>query len=171
MKKLFALVAIILAASFGQTAQAHVMVTDDTKTKGAILHINPDDNPIAGQPSTLFFDMQSASLDRNVVVKLTIDGEGKRHEVKAKTNGTLATFTHTFPTQGVYTLTFLATTDNQKYTFTQTWRVSRGTATSAINMPHHAWAQVVLIGSGVGLAVLVVIMLGRWRDIWHQSTF
>lgn len=171
MRYLLIGLAVLLAAVSSQPAHAHTLIADDSKTKGAILHLTPDDDPIAGQPSTLFFDVQNTATDTDAVVTLTVKKDGEQAEVQAKLDGSLATFDYTFPSQGVYSLVFSVPSSDRTYTFTVDWRVSRGVVASALDTPRHTWAEMALLASGVGLALLVVTMLGRWRYIWRQSTF
>ncbi len=171
MKKLAALVIIFAVVFSSQPVNAHILITDDSRTKGAVLHISPDDDPIAGQPSTIFFDIQNTALSENATTTLTISKDGEQNEVTAKLDGSLATFEYTFSAQGMYKLSFQVTSGEQAYTFTQPWRISRGHTTSALDTPRHIWAEIALLASGISFALLVIVMLGRWRHIWKQSTF
>jgi len=170
MKKLVGIfiVAIVVAALYGQSASAHVLITDTTNTKGAILHITPDDDPIAGDAATLYFDMQGAGE----AVSMTItDAAGVVETSTAKVNGSLATSTYTFPAQGVYRLTFTEKVNDKKYTFVHSQRVSRGVTASALDTPLYPWAELLLIASGVAFAVLVIVAFNRRKTIARHSTF
>jgi hypothetical protein len=173
MKRFF--VGIILAACLficSQPVSAHVLVTDDTKTKGAILHIIPDDDPAAGEEATFYFDTQDNLLDANSSVKLTVKNTtGTIQAVDTKIDGSLVTAQYIFPTQGVYELTFIATSNDKKYTFTQSQRVSRGVSVGALNQPTHTWAEVMLLTSGIGFMLLLIFAFNKRKDIAKRSTF
>lgn len=64
---LVALVGVLTIMSFSQKAYAHVLVSDESNTVGAVLHITPDDDPIAGESAHIFFDVQ----DKNSLAALT----------------------------------------------------------------------------------------------------
>lgn len=165
---------LIVAACFMPVseASAHVLVMDETKTTGAVLHIIPDDDPIAGQPSSLYFDMQDALTRDDVVVELLIsNSRGDSEIVETKRSGSLVTATYTFPAQGVYGLTYTVTSGDEAYTFRQAQRVSRGISSVTLEQPFHAWAQVLLAISVFGLAIVAIVAFNRRKEIAEQSTF
>lgn len=150
-------------------AAAHVLVIDEAKTVGAILHINPDDDPIAGESSQLIFDIQSRSITNQThetTLKIT-DNQGRAEEVPAKLTGSTASATYTFPAQGIYRLelTALAKDENDSLTFAHTQRVSRGVAGSALDEPSHAWAEIALIASACSFFVLLIVGFNRRKEI------
>lgn len=168
MKYLLAVVVIAFATFFvSHDAKAHVLVTDQTGKNGAILHIVPDDDPIAGKEATLFFDTQNNLLEDTSKVSLTIsrDGSGESVSVETKVDGSLVSVNYTFSTQGVYQLRY----EINGYVFEQSIRVSRGSTDTVINT-QHTWAEGLLIGCGVLLASLVIVAWNRRKDIARQST-
>lgn len=170
MKRLL-FVMLVMTGLFMLTpsAQAHVLVTDQSGAEGAILHINPDDDPVAGQSSVLFFDAQNNLLN-NSVVKLTIENqEGLKEVVDGKISGSLATIDYTFPVQGVYKLTFVVSSGQKDYTFVQDWRVARGDTASASGEPHYAWAEVLLLASGIGFGLLVILAINHRAGLKNYS--
>ncbi len=155
-----------------QASYAHVLITDETKTKGAILHIIPDDDPIAGEESTLYFDTQNQLSESDSSVKLVIKNNAMEEQaIEMKVDGSLATANYTFPSQGIYNLTFTIKSNNQSYVFNQTQRVSRGISNSPLSKPTYAWAEILLIASGMSFAVLGIIFINRRNDIAKHSTF
>src|SRR5690606_41986940 len=66
-----------------------------TGTKGAIVHIIPDDDPIAGQESELYFDMQDKLPTGSSVVLNIQDNNGGTKQVSTKIDGSLATSKYT----------------------------------------------------------------------------
>jgi len=153
-----------------QSTFAHVLVTDETKTKGAILHIIPDDDPVAGEEATLYFDTQEQLSDAKV--ELTIENAfGDATKVETSKDGSLVTAKYTFPVQGVYSVAFTLVSDDARYVFNQSQRVSRGLSTSTLTQPSYAWAEVLLLASGICFAVLIIIATNRRKDIAKHSTF
>lgn len=168
--KLLILVAAIALLVTGQPASAHVLISDETGSKGAILHIIPDDDPVAGQKATLFFDTQNDLLSDRSNVKLTIKNDsGEQVDVPTKTSGSLATADYLFPAQGHYTLTYAIAANGKTVTFVQSQRVSRGTIGSALDRPTYTWAELLTIGSSIGLALLAVAMINHRKEIAQHS--
>lgn len=63
---------LILPAS----VSAHVLITDKNNQIGSVLHITPDDDPIAGQPSALYFDIESKNVSTdNYSFSLNVSGK------------------------------------------------------------------------------------------------
>ena len=153
-----------------QATFAHVLVTDDTKTKGAILHIIPDDDPVAGEEATLYFDTQEQLSDARVELMIE-NTSGDATKVETSKDGSLVTAKYTFAVQGAYSVTFTVISDDARYVFTQSQRVSRGVSTSTLARPSYAWAEVLLLASGICFAVLIIIALNRRKDIARHSTF
>lgn len=152
-------------------ATAHVLITDTTRTKGAVLHITPDDDPVADKPSTLYFDLQELG-EGDKRVRLTVtDAAGQSAQIPMQVSGTLATASYIFPVQGAYKLAFTVKDDGKTYTFKQSQRVSRGLTDSALNKPAYSWAEALLLSSVIGLALLAIVVFNRRKDIARQSTF
>ncbi len=163
---LIALLAVALLPV--HAAYAHVFISDTTNTQGAIIHINPDDDPVAGQPSTLYFDTQTPQTAAELTVENT---DGLHEKIKGTTDGSLAVYTCTFPAQGVYNLTFTTTANNKTLTFRYDQRVSRGTIASATYQPTYPWAEALFIASCIGLALIVIVAFNRRKAIAKHSTF
>jgi hypothetical protein len=160
-----------------QRASAHVLITDNTGSIGAILHVMPDDDPIAGEPSTLFFDIQSQSFSRHrhkVSLAITNDESGTT-QVPVKLTGSSVSATYTFPTQGVYKLALTAEAQDaanaHAHTFTHTQRVSRGVAGGALDKPTHAWAEAALVACACSFAILMLVGINRRKEIKTYSKF
>ena len=169
--KIGAFILALIASVFfvSHAASAHVLITDGTNKMGAVLHIIPDDDPVAGEPATLYFDMQT---NENPTVELRIQNKsGNNETLTMKVDGALATIEYTFPSQGVYELTFNVKTSSSVYTFTQSQRISRGVSSSALDQPDYAWAQVALITSVVGVLVLIILAVNNRKEIAKHSTF
>lgn len=164
---LFTLTLITLQTS---SAQAHVLISDQTKGKAIILHVTPDDDPIAGQPAMFFFDMQNQTLSADGTVRLTVrDASGTRQTVQVESDGSLTTAEYIFPARGVYTLIYQVGLGENAYIFEYTQRVSRGTVGGVLDEPAPAWADALLLFSVIGLAVLIIVAWNRRAAIKLNS--
>lgn len=146
------------------SSKAHVLITDQTNTIGGVLHINPDDDPIAGEPAILFLDPQ---ISEEVIdsMQLTIrDADGTEIVVDDS-------FTYIFPTQGVYELVFAVNSSGYNYIFTHTQLVSRGVSSSVLDKPSFIWAEVLVLSSAIGFILLAMFVLNYRKEIRAQSTF
>lgn len=175
MKKLLVVGSIGLMAGLCvmiQDAYAHVLIRDISGSKGAILHIIPDDDPIAGKKATIFFDMQNTT---NSIHKATLDiTRQNSHEtvsVKTALDGSLITADFIFPRQGVYLLKYQIEVGSETYIFEQSTRISRGVAVGAVDKTRHTWAEGLLVACGTVFAVLLIVAFNRRRDILEQSKF
>ncbi len=152
-----------------QSASAHVFIRDTTGTVGTVLHVVPDDDPIAGQEANLFFDIQTggnAISSAKLVVTDTASSESV--EVPVETNTSAVTATYTFPSQGAYRLE-LSFVSNRTYTISYTLRVSRGTIGRAVEQPSHTWVQAALVFSLSSAAALIIVALNHRKDIARLS--
>lgn len=162
------IVALLCALIPAQLVFAHVLITDDTGTYGAILHIDPADNPVAGQSATLILDTQQLTGSTTIAIS---DTTGHTTTLAARTVGSMAEVHYTFPSQGVYSLVFTVHRGHQAYTFRESQLVSQGTVAQPLAQVHHEWARALLVASLAGLGLLIAILLGRWHMIAHQSTY
>lgn len=172
MRRLLGLLAVAwLAVQPAGMAQAHVVITDQTHQLGGILHVSPDDDPVAGQSSNLFFDLQSSFSGQTPSAKLEItDDRFRQANVPAVVVGSTVSSDYTFPSQGVYLVRLTLTSGAQSYVFDYSQRVSRGTAGSPLDQPVYGWAQALLIFGAAGLAVVAIVVYNRWAAIRKQST-
>jgi hypothetical protein len=149
------------------TASAHVFISDQAHEQGAVLHINPDDDPIAGQQANLFFDLQGI---RPGEAALTVtDAAGTAANIPVQISGSSVSANYTFPAQGVYQLDLQAGTTAKTYNFSYAQRVSRGTAAGPLDQSEPLWADLLLYGGAVGIVLLAVVAAGRWREIVKNS--
>lgn len=168
MKKILFILLLTTITLQHQNAQAHVLITDDTNSIGAVLHISPDDDPVAGEPATFHLDLQNQRAEpRSIELKIRdVSGRNPGAEVDLGTS-----FSYRFPSQGVYELVFIATTESSSYTFTHSQLVSRGIAGGALEKPTYAWAEILLLTGGIGFILTVIIIFNRRKEIARQSTF
>lgn len=144
MRKYIALLIVFCAClvSFKGSAEAHLLATSGDV--GAVLHIDPEDNPVAGEPTHFFFSMKDTSSRFSVngcscsfVVKangkeLVRDRLGASSVLNTQEIGT----SYTFPARNVYQVILegqpLATDGFQPFTLTFDVRVDQGTTVGAL---------------------------------------
>lgn len=159
---LCALVCIIVAPS----VQAHVLIADDQNRVGAVLHITPDDDPIAGELSSIFFDIQNNAVsDKSHSFTLTVlPDNGERVYVPITPAGSMVSAAYAFPSQGLYELILLAEpldTSTKSLSFRQSQWVSRGEVVKAPLQYTHIWAEVGLVASVCSLLVIGIIVFNK----------
>lgn len=163
--------ALLLVAVFSQQASAHVVVNSIDKSNSAILHIIPDDDPIAGEVVNLMFDTQAGFLSDASKVTLAIHDTSSQKEdtVETRRDGSLVSADYTFPTQGTYLIRYSVTTNGVTYVFEQDMRVSRGLQGSNQVEQKYTWAEGLLIVAGILFLVLVIIGWNKRHDIFAYS--
>lgn len=170
-------VAVFIAGLAGlllaQGAMAHVFIRDQAGSMGAILHITPDDDPIAGRKATLLLDIQDITLDNTSTAVLSVErvGHSESALVPAKIDGALIVTDYVFPSQGVYQLRYDITSQGSVYAFEYITRIARGVADDAPAGQRYASAEGLLIGCGVLLLCLGIVAWNRRGDIVKQSVF
>lgn len=167
-----AVVALILVPI---PTSAHVLISDTDRQVGAVLHINPDDDPIAGEPSGLFFDIQNTDVSHdNYSFSLTVtDSDGEQTPVPITVSGSTVSASYVFPHQAAYTIVLKAEpTDTAMKTlyFEQAQRVSRGVIHGSVSTPTHAWAEMGLVAGGCSLLVIGVIGYNKRKEIYTYAT-
>ena len=160
---IIATLAILPVVVMPATASAHVLKTDGAI--GAILHIQPDDNPTAGKPVsyTLSFNNGAGGFrlsDCNCAVTVLKNGKMIGTKSLAAASGSLSTNTYTFPQAGVYTLRVSGTPKGdggfQPFTFSYDVRVGGGPAAMQ-PMPMLLWV-------GMAMAVGLVLLAAYATD-------
>lgn len=165
---LVALTAVIL---FSTPTYAHVLIRDDANSTSAILHITPEDNPIAGEESKIYFSLSNQSLQGSMVgITITNQDTGKSDTVQTRASSTSVSTEYTFTTRGVYDIK-LKIGGKKAYSFSHTQRVSRGIGKDTAKTPDYPLASALLILSVAGLLLIVAIFVNRRRAINAQSHF
>lgn len=161
---------LCLTMARGKT-YAHVLITDTTKSRGAILHFSPNDEPIAGQQSVLMLDMQNRlpASGSKAIVEISQVDNSQLQIIEAIITDSLAIFNYTFPSPGVYDLSFTVTTTENSYTYKYSQRVS-GSTDMPDTSQRHRWAELLLIASTIGLALTLIVMVNRRQEISSQSS-
>ena len=131
MKKILLLLLVtFLFLSTPKPAEAHFLATDGSI--GAILHVDPNDSPVAGSQASFFFDFkdkQNKFKPENCNCTFEIDANGKtifyQNLFQNNSNPSLsnASVFYTFPTINVYEIKVIGTpvTPHAFQPFTLVW--------------------------------------------------
>lgn len=166
MKRFLLILAVCLAALPG-TAAAHVLIGDETRSVGAILHITPDDDPVAGEQSSIAFiiEGQAVSNKTHAFTLHAIDGQNQKSYISIQANGSTITAAYAFPVQGVYELILVAeplTGRGKTLTFRHDQLVARGEAAEATdNVAASLGAQLGLITALTALLIIIATVYSR----------
>ena len=163
MKKPFKLFFVSVLLFSALHASAHVLKTDGTI--GAVLHVDPNDQPSAGSVSTFFFDLTDTSKRFAVadcLCTFTINAGGK--EVFAQPVASLDPISYTFADPGVYTVTLAGAPRDgsgfQPFSLPYDIRVERGDAQPAETESTGFWGEhglhFVLFGGAILVAGFIV---------------
>jgi hypothetical protein len=163
-KFLLALVACVYL--FGGSAHAHVLIADDQRQMGAVLHITPDDDPIAGEPSTISIAIQQTGISEEThAYRLHISSDqGQEGDVPLQVAKGSVTASYVFPSRGVYRLIFTLeplSGKGQTVTFRQAQRISRGDSAGTLQTATSLWARLALTGSVCGLLVIGFVVFNK----------
>jgi hypothetical protein len=166
---------VLLAFGFQGIAWAHVLVVDHQSNIAAVLHSNPDDDPVAGQTSQLFFDVQDAKSNAHIpyaAYQLVVgDESGNKIFVVTHAYGSTVSAEYTFPSQGLYQLSLRSNPAYyglQKVSLDTSLRVSRG-AGARLDRPRHDWATDSLIVAAVLMVLLLITGFNNRREIFVRG--
>jgi hypothetical protein len=154
-------------------ANAHVLVPDATKTTGAVLHITPDDDPVIGEPSQLFFDIQRAAATSQThafTVKIVNDRD-EETVVPIQVNGNAISAAYSFPYAAVYSVQLIAEpldTTQPTLRFVHAQRVTRG-GTGLSESKAHTWAEAGLWASLVTTCALMIVGYNHRKEIIKRA--
>jgi len=162
MKKYLLATVLLLALVFTlpQTVYAHVLKTDGSM--GAVLHINPDDNPRAGVSTDYvlsFSGDSSFSLpDCDCGVNVIEDGQKIASQALKVTSRTVSENTYIFPKPDVYTLEVTGspkkTGQFQPFKLSYEVRVAGDDSETSHSAPP---LLTIAIGLDIGLVLLVCV--------------
>ena len=152
-KRLLVMMAVLTGVLlFPSNVAAHELIKDQSGGLGALFYISPDDDPVAGERATLFFEFPNSIIaGGSSQPKLTVtDDRGEAADAPVTTSGSGLSADYVFPRQGLYKVMLEVTEDGAAHIFTQSIRVSRGEAgnEAASNAP--AWA---VAGAATTMAV------------------
>lgn len=171
---LFAIFAgLILFIGSNQIAYGHILVQSDSRDSSMIVHVIPDDDPIAGEKSSIFFDIKSNKISNSISdYSLTISSDRMEPQlVEVQEVGDYGVkVDYTFPYQGVYQIELLSVSSpEERFIFSQ--RVSRGvTDTNSIESINNEWAEAGLIVGISMIVVILILIINRRREILNFSS-
>jgi hypothetical protein len=94
------------------TTSAHVLKVDGTV--GAVLHVDPNDSPVAGERASIYFDLKDSagtfSIDQ-CDCKVTVSKAGEQIFEKKMTS--MAAVPYTFPDRALYIVSFVGAPKNE----------------------------------------------------------
>jgi hypothetical protein len=152
-----ALALILSVIALPAAVSAHVLKIDGDI--GAVLHINPDDNPVSGRPTDyiLYFEDYTGRFDLSVCrcqVSVVKDGRTLATSSLAKAAGLTSENKFTFPQPGVYDLKVSGQPERtgafQPFALDYPVRVTGGQADT---QPFP-----VLLGIGMGLSIALILL-------------
>lgn len=161
MLRLLLLLSILLLPA---VTSAHFLKTDGSI--GAIIHITPDDDPVAGEVSALFFDIKDREdkfrvEDCDCELQIFQNGTSLFSE-SLLTNGDDVSASYTFPNTGVYEVKLSGAPINSQgfQSFNLSWdiRVDRGAGGNQNSYWRKTLSQ--LNGHGLHLALIVGASIG-----------
>lgn len=153
-----------LAVVPAMTASAHVL--KEQHDTYVAMHVDPDDNPLSGQPTKILFDFSNNKHafrlnDCDCQLKITADGQqivASKVEAAFFGSATKGQAIVTFPKAGVYDLILTGsskTKDYQDFTLDYPLRVNVGRAATAQTASNDSLAVVII--SLMSLAVLAFV--------------
>ncbi len=170
------IVLVAISCFMPRRALAHVLIQDSTVNVGAVLHINPDDDPVAGQSSELYFDIQDANSRVRIPYEgyqlLVTDETGQTKQIVTSFHDTNVIATYVFPTQGLYRLELKSAPKYdqfQKVSLRYSLRVGRGIG--HVTSRSYDWTSPLIIGSLGGVVLLAVLVINNRKQIARQSTW
>jgi hypothetical protein len=166
VKTFFLLIALLVFTQSVPDIQAHVLETDNTI--GSIIHIDPEDDPIVGEPAHLYFDIKDKT-DRfslqacNCTVTIERNGGIMHTQEFTHTQEKNPAFEYTFPKKGVYEIVLSGTPHDGKsfdsFRHQFTFRVSRTLDITPTDNPY-AFLNNAHTIHYVGIGIITVVFMG-----------
>lgn len=166
--KMFLLTAVMIFSTAGTTTvSAHVL--ERQGSIGAVLHIDPADDPVAGQEASLFFDFQDkdGTFSPNLCkCRLVIERQGETIHDELFNQESGGRFT--FPSRDVYTVKAIGDPIDKAsfkhFELDYTVRVAKGTVSSQDGDEKRTQENVpFVIGATVGL--IFIFFAARYRIV------
>lgn len=169
---LFVGVLIVTGLAGSSTALAHVL--KDNEGVGAVLHLKPDDAPIAGVPVNYVLTFQDASgyflvSNCDCAIDFMVNDKIVARQILTAASFKTTQNTYTFPEPGIYTLRVAGAPKNGAtfgaFTFDFVVRVGGGKENRR-PIPLLLWVG---IGMGTGLLLLYANTQNR-KELKHERT-
>jgi hypothetical protein len=172
-KLLFIALVMMSGLAFSRPALAHVLVTDANKQIGTVLHVYPDDDPIAGEASSLFFYVQSDDYKQpdynpQLVIK---NPDGSSSNIGISKDGSTISADYVFPTTGVYMINLYIDSGGKQTVFASQQRVSRASSEATLEAQSHSLAEFALVLSASAFLALIIVAFNRRQQIENFSRF
>jgi hypothetical protein len=159
MRRIVALLFLIVVCIPIQTASAHFIVSSSDNTISAEFHATPNHQPVAGQNSVISFDFSQGSDNiRDFTYLLRVKNtQNKLTDVQTTIEGSTVLANYTFPNRGVYTIILTAqpkdtTLSTASLRYTQ--RVNKGTPAPTAPLQI---IELLVIGVTLGVAIIAAI--------------
>ncbi len=160
----------ILFATVPQTVFAHVLKSDGDI--GAIIHIDPEDSPVVGEPATFFFEFKDKSGKLNLaqcdcIVTIANRGTQVLSQPLSTSSSSLNSpaFQYTFPAKSLYTVVVKgspkAGASFQSFALSYDIRVDRGGDAGSVTEKKQSHITHYIIFGGGFLALLILYLVER----------
>lgn len=171
----------VLLVTSSIQASAHVLIVDGSV--GAVMHIDPDDSPVAKQQSAFFFefkDTQNKFQPKNCDCEFSIVENGSTiysqplFETSVNPSLNNASVFYTFPQEDVYQVKVVGkpNTPNsfQQFTLIYNVRVDQiaDTITSTSSQTNNFWGEHLVYFLGLGFIIIGLLMYIAY-SIFHKK--
>ncbi len=170
MGKTLILVLILLSVIPG--AHAHILRVDGNI--GVLLHVDPNDAPVAGQPAKFFVGVQDSSGKFSIYTcdcTLTIEKDGKEiASFPINSNGFYQPIEYSFPASGIYKVTVAGKPTNGAFQpFVTTFEYYVSGSLNATNVPGYNKMQDYLPFIALIAGLLILIMFVPKRNVQEKA--
>lgn len=167
MKKLFFIFFLCIFFLPTTSVDAHTISVD--KSIGAVLHIDPDDDPIIGIPTNFYFDFKDKNNRfalSNCLCRVVIKNSTEEiyNETLSPNSQLTSSFSFTFPTTDIYTISLigkpLKSDGFEPFTLHYDIRVTR-TPTQAANgiMTTIRWFGTHIIHFALAIVIFIFVLI------------
>jgi hypothetical protein len=167
-KQLIAVLVVIAAVlSLQGSTSAHELIKDDTAKTGVVIHITPDDDPVAGKASQIYFDFEQPAKDYSFTVNV-VNASGASVNNPVTVTGQTIRTDYTFPKQGLYHIELTAQAQRPGVAslhYDAHQQVGRGLGSAKASS--HTLAKVGLV---LGIAVLAILVIAVTFGRRHTVT-
>jgi hypothetical protein len=169
INKLFVPVGILAALLLAPlSVSAHELVKDQVGDAGALMYISPEDDPVAGEQATLFFEISHAPVTVESSTLTITNDHGNSATLPTTVADSTLSASYTFPKAGAYQIKLTLKEGGKiAHTFSESVRVSGGEDQAAPGAP--TWAVVAITLSGLALAVVTFLVFRRRKAINRYS--